>query len=72
VAAVLWTKDPGALPYERARDLATDSDYRVRLDLAQALQFSDAANTEGTKEIVAILTKDVRRSVRTLALRVQM
>jgi hypothetical protein len=72
MAAVQWTKNPGALPYERARDFAGDSDYRVRRELAKGLLLTDAPIAEETKEIIAILKKDVRRSLRTLALRVGM
>ena len=45
LAAIRWAKDPTVFPHERAAELAHDSDYQVRLALAQALQSSDAAVT---------------------------
>jgi hypothetical protein len=68
LAGIRWAKDPSVLPYERARDLARDSDYQVRRGLAQALQLSDGPTTDEAREIIAILRQDVRRSVRTPAL----
>jgi hypothetical protein len=68
LAAVRWAKNPAALPYGRARKLATDSNQGVRRDFARALRSDDTPLTDQTREIIAILRHDVRRSVRTPAL----
>jgi hypothetical protein len=67
LAAIRWAKDPSVLPHERAVDLARDPEYRVRRVLAQALQSIEEPSTAETREIIAILSEDVRRSIRTLA-----
>ena len=69
LAAIRWAKDPTVLPIHRAEGLARDADYGVRRDLAKALQSSGAPITDEMREIIAILRQDVRRSVRTPALR---
>jgi hypothetical protein len=71
LAAIRWAKNPAVLSYDRAQDLARDSDYRVRREFAKAMESSEMPSTEETKEIIAILSKDVRRNVRTLALRAE-
>jgi hypothetical protein len=68
LAAVRWAKNPDVLPLERARELATDPDYEVRRDFARALQSDGTPSTDETREIIAILRQDIRRSVRTPAL----
>jgi hypothetical protein len=68
LAAVRWAKNPKVLTLERARELATDSEHGVRRDLARALRSDGSPTTDETKEIVAILKQDVRRSVRMPAL----
>jgi hypothetical protein len=68
LAAVRWAMNPAVLPYGRARKLATDPDQGVRRDFARALRSAGMPTTDETREIVAILRQDIRRSVRTPAL----
>jgi hypothetical protein len=66
LAAIRWARDPGVFSHDRARDLARDPDHRVRRELARALTSPGAPTTSETREVVRILSNDVRRSVRTL------
>jgi hypothetical protein len=69
LAAVRWAKNPAVLPYGRVRKLATDPDQGVRRELARAMRSGGTHTTDDeTREIIAILRQDVRRSVRTPAL----
>jgi hypothetical protein len=66
LAAIRWAKNPGVFSYVRAVDLARDPDYRVRRELARAVTSPGAPTRSETREVIGILSTDVRRSVRTL------
>jgi tetratricopeptide (TPR) repeat protein len=67
LAAIRWAKDSTVLPLGQATNLAKDSDYRVRRELARALSSSPAPSSIQEDHVVNILAADIRRSVRTLA-----
>jgi hypothetical protein len=69
LAAIRWAKNPGVFSYDRAAELACDSDHRVRRELARAVTSPGVPTTSETQEIIGMLRGDVRRSVRTLASR---
>jgi tetratricopeptide (TPR) repeat protein len=70
LAAIRWAKDPAVLPLERAVDLARDADSGYGR-LSQRLYGPPGTPmTDDTRQVVAILRQDVRRSVRTPALQI--
>jgi tetratricopeptide (TPR) repeat protein len=71
LAAIRWANNPAVLPYKRAQELARDSDFEVRREFAKALRSKGVPIADETREIIAILRQDVRRSVRTPALQAE-
>lgn len=67
LAGIRWTRNSALLPPERAHALATDTDFRVRRELARALTADWKEAKDARHDIGEILSSDLRRSIRTLA-----